>query len=292
MFNKIVWSLLLVSSMAQAQQLIKPDGKTRVCAAVGTSTLTEYKVREAGPKPKKIIGSVLKLLGVNADRFMILATNDIDNAIALVSDGKRYILYNPNFIGSIDENEPTYYPSLCLLAHEIGHHVNLDGLTDCEGNGCRAEELAADKFAGCALLRAQASELDLKGATSWMSPNGDTEHPPRAARQQKVQEGYQECIGETKPCTQKRTGEIWFRNKTGKAIEVILESDSNIKTTIEPNGTGLLTVPAGSNRFRINRESAMWHDANNPTRGTMMRYKDETHRVVQCAENPPPIDIR
>jgi hypothetical protein len=292
MFNKIVWSLLLISSTAQAQQLLKPDRKTRVCAAVGTSTLSEYNVREAGPKPKKIIGGVLKLLGVNPEKFMILATNDIDNAIALVSGGKRYILYKPDFIASIDENEPTYYPSLGLLAHEIGHHVNLDGLTDCEGDGCRAEELAADKFAGCALLRAQAAESDLKGATDWMSPNGDAEHPPRAVRQQKVREGYQECIGETKPCNKKRTGEIRFRNNTGKAIEVILENDTNIRTTIEPNETGVLTVPAGANRFRINRESALWHDANNPTRGTMMRYKDETHQVLQCAENPPPIEIR
>lgn len=295
MLNKIIFCLLLTGSVAQAQQTLKPDPNTRVCGSVSVLALEgkDYRVTPAGLKQKQMIEKVCKLIWGSAVNFTILATADVPNAIALISNGQRYILYNYKFINQLDENQDqdVYLANLCLLAHEMGHHVHGHALTQCQGTACQKDELDADAFAGCALLRAQAAETDLERATQWMSPQGDAEHPPRTTRQAMVRQGYLNCKTTPRDCEKNRNGEIWFRNKTGKAIEVILENDSNIKTTIEVNGTGVLMVPAGTNRFRINRESALWHDANNPTRGTMMRYKDETHRVVQCAENPPPIDI-
>lgn len=297
MLNKIIFCLVFTGSVAQAQQILKPDANTRVCGANNVQDLSQYLTRPPGPKPKQTIENVCKLIGVSAPNFTILATSDVrvPNALALISDGTRYILYNSKFIATIDENENTYYPSLTLLAHEIGHHVNGHSLKKCQSMSCQQAELEADQFAGCALQHAKATELDIPTAVDWMSPQGDAEHPSRATRQKAVQDGFKGCNTVTKPCEKSKTGKIEFRNKTNKPIEVsVLDGNGNkiYFTTIEVNGKGMLSVPAGVTRFKINKESSLWINQNDPTHGPMMYYKDETHQVVQCAENPPPIDIR
>ncbi len=55
----------------------------------------------------------IKTYGIN--------TNDI--GISLILDGKRYILLNEKLLNSLQKSDKNYWPTLSVIAHEIGHHL-------------------------------------------------------------------------------------------------------------------------------------------------------------------------
>src|SRR3990170_1989512 len=77
---------------------------------------------------EKIIELIMETIGLEAS-FEVRRAN-VPNAAAIVYKGKRYILYNPSFIGAMNKAANTPWASIAVLAHEIGHHLNghtLDG---------------------------------------------------------------------------------------------------------------------------------------------------------------------
>src|ERR1700761_6813329 len=51
--------------------------------------------------------------------FGVAAAN-VDNVIATIDNGQRYIYYSRAFFESL----PNHWYKLAILAHEIGHHIN------------------------------------------------------------------------------------------------------------------------------------------------------------------------
>jgi hypothetical protein len=83
------------------------------------------------------------LLKGGAEQNFELVQTNVENVTAVISNGKRYILYSLDFIQKATNIEVN-----CALAHEIGHHVNNHNLIEAYRKN---EELAADKFMGYAL---------------------------------------------------------------------------------------------------------------------------------------------
>jgi hypothetical protein len=102
---------------------------------------------------KEIIDEIIRVIGLKAN-FEVRAAN-IPNAAAVAYNGKRFILYNPQFITSLNKAAGNNWASISVLAHEIGHHLN--GHTMERIGSQPDKELEADEFSGFVLRRMGAS---------------------------------------------------------------------------------------------------------------------------------------
>jgi hypothetical protein len=109
---------------------------------------------------KNMIADIIEVIGIKQN-FEVLAAK-IDNAAAVTYRGKRFILYNPDFINRLDAAAGNKWASISILAHEIGHHLNGHTL---ENVGSQpAKELEADEFSGFVLRRMGASLSEAQAA--------------------------------------------------------------------------------------------------------------------------------
>ncbi|PIF45261.1 hypothetical protein CLU96_2262 [Chryseobacterium sp. 52] len=81
---------------------------------------------------------------------------NIRNAMAVVINGKRIIIFRKDLLRRIDRaGGSEYWSSMFILAHEIGHHLSNHFSTDSPNS--KDTELEADFFAGSVLCRLGAS---------------------------------------------------------------------------------------------------------------------------------------
>ncbi len=134
-----------------------------------------------------LISNIIEVIGLQP-KFQIRSAN-IPNAAAVVSSGQRYILYNPNFITSIEKATRTKWASIAILAHEIGHHLNGHTLL---GAGSRPFiELEADEFSGFVLRKMGASLADAQVAMKVMATQAaSSTHPAKNDRLQSIANGW------------------------------------------------------------------------------------------------------
>ena len=137
---------------------------------------------------QQIIQQILNAVGRTAN-FEIRQAN-IQNAAAVTYGGKRYVLYNPNFINALDRRTGTEWASISVLAHEIGHH--LEGHTT-SGQGSHPEiELEADEFSGYALRKMGASLAEAQATMKLIANEvGSATHPGRSSRLSAIEEGWE-----------------------------------------------------------------------------------------------------
>lgn len=134
-----------------------------------------------------IIRSILSVVGLKPN-FEVRAA-DISNAAAVVYEGKRYILYDRDFIQSINEASSTSWAGISILAHEIGHHLNGHTLNR-EGSNPK-DELEADEFSGFVLKKLGANLEEAQAAMSMMSEEyGTATHPERNRRLNAIAQGW------------------------------------------------------------------------------------------------------
>ena len=142
---------------------------------------------------QQIIQNILNAVGRSAN-FEIRQAN-IENAAAVAYAGKRYVLYNPNFINALDRRTGNQWASISVLAHEVGHH--LLGHT-VSGQGSQpATELEADEFSGYALRKMGASLEDAEATMKLIaSENASATHPGRSSRLSAIEEGWKSAGGQ------------------------------------------------------------------------------------------------
>lgn len=135
---------------------------------------------------RDIIHNILNVVGLKPN-FEIRAA-EISNAAAVNYGGKRYILYDPNFMDKIQNAAQTDWAGISILAHEIGHHLN--GHTMLRG-GNPTLELEADEFSGFVLRKMGASLEDAQKAMALISnERGSSTHPGKSARLAAIADGY------------------------------------------------------------------------------------------------------
>jgi hypothetical protein len=135
-----------------------------------------------------IIREITEAVGLQP-RFELRATSLVDNAAAVVYGGKRYLLYNPTFLASVNRAGHTDWAGISILAHEMGHHLN--GHTLRAGGSQPADELEADEFSGFVLRRLGASLAQAQAAMATTSPDaGSATHPGRAPRLAAISRGW------------------------------------------------------------------------------------------------------
>src|SRR5688572_1802728 len=137
---------------------------------------------------QQLIHEILDAVGLRAN-FEIRSTSSIQNAAAVSYGGKRYVLYNPNFINALVRTSGNRWSAVSVLAHEVGHH--LKGHT-VGGQGSQpSSELEADEFSGFALRKMGASLEDAQSAMKLIaSQRASATHPAKHNRLAAIENGW------------------------------------------------------------------------------------------------------
>lgn len=155
-------------------------------------TLSESKINLKVATEREIeqIKSILSYSGLPIN-FEIYSS-DIENAVAVMIDNKRYIIYDPKLLQYTDENSNSYWTSMSILAHEIGHH--LSGHTLNNNNDKLNNELQADKFSGFILYKLGATLIQAQTAINQLGTEQDTDtHPSKYKRMDIIKMGWEEA---------------------------------------------------------------------------------------------------
>ena len=152
---------------------------------------------------------IISVVGIS-NRFVLQSCSDIDNAGAITYKGIRYIIYDREFLKSI--NDKANASNLFILAHEVGHHVNghtVDAhLVEIGGqiepelktlSNSKQEEIEADEFASFVLAKLGYSLEEIsKPIPIIASDKSDvfSTHPNRTKRLMAVNNGYAKAFSE------------------------------------------------------------------------------------------------
>lgn len=119
----------------------------------------------------------------------------VPNAATMTQGGgSSKIVYSPNFMGAIFQR---FGPaaSFGVIAHEFGHHVDLNTNAASWMDNSWGRELRADAWAGCALARARLPAQQLAAALQAIAAFPSPSHPAWNLRLPALQLGYASCGG-------------------------------------------------------------------------------------------------
>ncbi len=163
------------------------------------------------------INSIMKFTGL-PQNFSIYSGN-IQNAMATIVNNQRVIIYNKNLFENKNEINNSYWSSLFIMAHEIGHHLAAN-ISD-SSNFINAE-LEADRFAGNILYNMGADSNQVLAALSSTIIINKTSH-------------------KTKPSTDKRITTVkasWLnanKNRYESVIPPTADEELDVKEFTEKN---------------------------------------------------------
>ena len=144
---------------------------------------------EASPAALEIVEQILSYTGL-PQNFKVYSSN-IYNAAALMANGERVILYDPQLIADIENVTDHDWPAVSILAHEIGHHLAGHTLA---GEYIKQFELEADYFSGYILHKMGATLEEAQAVMNLLRDHPNmTDHPPQAERLVAIQNGWQEA---------------------------------------------------------------------------------------------------
>ena len=134
-----------------------------------------------------VIKRILDSRGL-APHFTIKAAA-VPNAAAIIREGERYILYNPNFIYDIERSTGSKAASVSILAHEIAHHLNAHTL---DNRGSRPSiELEADEWSGHVMgLLGYTRDEALLAIRKLGNESGSSTHPAKRDRLIAITSGW------------------------------------------------------------------------------------------------------
>ncbi len=137
-----------------------------------------------------IISRITTAIGLEQN-YTIKAAN-VSNALASTAGGQRYILYNTTFLENFKRDAQTKWAAYCVLAHEIGHHLNNHDFTETDVKKRKILELAADRFAGNILQKMGASLAEAQAGINTFSLDEAKTHPPKSARLEAIAVGWKQ----------------------------------------------------------------------------------------------------
>jgi hypothetical protein len=116
------------------------------------------------------------------------------NIEASISHRKRYILYNPTYISTLNKITKNKWAVMALLAHEVGHHLN--GHTIRKGGSTPELELEADEFAGFILHKLGATLDQSQNVMHYIAKVKESKtHPSRGSRLLAIEKGWNNGSG-------------------------------------------------------------------------------------------------
>ena len=171
----------------------------KLCTAIQTNSFI------SDSKADNALDRILSVIGASK-RFVLQPCDNINNAVATSYKGIRYILYDRDFMDSLDSGDN--WSNLFILAHEVGHHINghsLDILLYAAEavepetlTNQRQQELEADEFAGFILGKLGATLKQTSSGVNLISAEKDDTydtHPSKSKRLASIETGFNKAIG-------------------------------------------------------------------------------------------------
>jgi hypothetical protein len=190
-----VGTLTSLPAMAQSGSHNEADD-TFVCNYVGNGLrnpqeICNYLSFTSNRHAERVVERILQPVGLTRN-FVVVECPNTENCFATVVDGKRFIIYDGQFMKQVENITKTDWSAISIVAHEIGHH--LQGHT-IDGMGSRPEkELEADRFSGFVLHQLGASLSESLIAIRTLSSDENTDsHPGRTIRTQAITRGWEDA---------------------------------------------------------------------------------------------------
>lgn len=181
-------AFILVSFTSPDEEKIIPHKHDFSCHYSESGPDGEIKLYPADPKAEEAAAAILNAVGLKKN-FEILSA-DVSTASSLVSNNKRYVLYNPFFMNRINREAGSKWTTISILAHEIGHHLNGHTFMKSEDNGYM-QELEADEFSGFVLYKMGATLEEAQSAMHVIATEqGTSTHPPKEPRLKAIAAGW------------------------------------------------------------------------------------------------------
>lgn len=189
MKNLYLFLLAACLSAAATAQQTRPVGSHQ--APANWTPNTSYNFASASDA-RLYAQQIVNVVGLKANFELMPAR--VDNAAAVTYGGKRYVLYNPDFINALVRKTGNKWAAVSVLAHEIGHHLN--GHTVTMNGSHPATELEADEFSGFVLRKMGASLADAQAAMQLLaSTTASRTHPAKGDRLAYIARGWQQAGG-------------------------------------------------------------------------------------------------
>lgn len=196
-YTWVVITLIAVAHTAKAQSVNPQTVGREICKTIQADLVRGYISTE---KAEGIVDQILAPLGLPRNFVMIPCPN-IQNALAIIYDQIRYVLYDDKLLEALDTRSGTSYASISVLAHEVGHH--LSGHTLIYNNNKeqqRADELEADEFSGFVMRKLGATLSEAQAAMRIIGDERDdrsSSHPNKAKRLEAILRGYNKSSNKT-----------------------------------------------------------------------------------------------
>ncbi|HXI01015.1 MAG TPA: M48 family metalloprotease [Sphingobacteriaceae bacterium] len=177
--------LLFISHFASAQQV----NQCGIIIPPSSSRSNFTSVNQAGQYIRTMLESISW-----QENFTLQEKNGINNAYATVINGRRFIVYDNNFLENLDVYAGTKWASLSVLAHEMGHHYR-NHVIDPRGS-TPPKELEADYFSGYVMAKIGATLPEAASALSKIaSQRASATHPARPDRIKAIASGWNYAKG-------------------------------------------------------------------------------------------------
>ncbi|SEF73263.1 M48 family metalloprotease [Sphingobacterium lactis] len=140
---------------------------------------------------QQIVRNIVKFAGLPSN-FSVYQSENMNNAFAAFDGVNRLIVYDPKLFRNVEVGSSTYWSSVSIIAHEIGHH--LSGHTFEQVGDNHGVELQADKFSGHILYKMGASVEQAIAAIKFLGSVHDSQsHPNKDRRIKAIMEGWNEA---------------------------------------------------------------------------------------------------
>lgn len=140
----LFWAWMVFSPLLQGQELLEIN--TQRCCAYSAPLEDELFAFEELPPVPDLVAQILENTG--SQQNFILVQSNVETVAAVLSNGKRYLLYSQDYYLKLPQAEKAL--AVGLLAHEIGHHLSEHTFDPVFRE---KEEMEADLFMGYALCK-------------------------------------------------------------------------------------------------------------------------------------------
>lgn len=157
----------------------------------------KIKLNQPSKRAQVVFDNIMSYAGLT--NIIEIYEGDVMNALATEEKGRKIIIYNERFLKQADVQSESYWQSIFLIAHEIGHLIS-DHFTKTSPKSNYKKELQADEFAGFILYKLGAG----KEASTWImrtallqSDDITLTHPDKLKRDSAIKVGWEKSFRQT-----------------------------------------------------------------------------------------------
>lgn len=180
--------ILFVFHTAYAQEI---HSVRTGCSFSGVDNDPEKVFLDPSDEASAIVQEILEANSIFGNSNILLKESNVDNAMATTVEGKRYILYNSEFLDNFKRDARTKWAAYCVMAHEIGHHMYGHDFSEKDPQQRRAMELQADTYAGAVLRGLGATRDESVAGIDVFRIDADNDfYPSKSLRRAAIMNGW------------------------------------------------------------------------------------------------------